>query len=90
MINTQNSTLAEQASNNNGPKRAKAKEIFLGIDAHLHSNQVAQKIDNSAIGPVENLALKSYYSFAASKRRWPKKSTPFMRLALWATSCAGV
>jgi hypothetical protein len=26
MINTQNSTLAEQASNNNGPKRAKAKE----------------------------------------------------------------
>jgi hypothetical protein len=25
-----NSTLAEQASNNNGPKGAKAKEIFLG------------------------------------------------------------
>ena len=34
-MNKLNSTLAEQASNNNGPKGAKAKEIFLGIDAHL-------------------------------------------------------
>jgi hypothetical protein len=39
------SALSEQASNNNGPEGAKAKEIFLGIDAHLRSNQVARKID---------------------------------------------
>jgi hypothetical protein len=41
-----NSTLAEQASHNNVPKRVKAKEIFLGIDVHLRSNQVARKIDS--------------------------------------------
>ena len=55
MYYTLNSTLAEQARSNNGPKRAKAKEIFLGIDAHLESNQVAGKGDNSAIGAVQNL-----------------------------------
>ena len=64
MINTQNSTHAEQASNNNGPKRAKAKEIFLGIDAHLKSNQVARKIDNSAIGAVQNLSFEELLLFA--------------------------
>ena len=64
MINTQNSTLAEQASNNNGPKRAKAKEIFLGIDAHLRSNQVARKIDNSAIGAVQNFSFEELLLFA--------------------------
>lgn len=61
---TLNSTLAEQASNNNGPKRAKAKEIFLGIDAHLKSNQLARKIDNSAIGAVQNFSLEELLLFA--------------------------
>jgi hypothetical protein len=56
--NTLDSTLAEQASNNNGPERAKAKEIFLGIDTHLDNNQVAGKIDNGAILPVQSLAFK--------------------------------
>ena len=31
---TLNSTLAEPAGNNKAPKGVKAKEIFLGIDAH--------------------------------------------------------
>jgi transposase len=61
---TLNSTLAEQASKNNGPKRAKAKEIFLGIDAHLKSNQVARKIDNSAIGAVQNFSFEELLLFA--------------------------
>jgi transposase len=61
---TLNSTLAEQASNNNGPKRVKAKEIFLGIDAHLKSNQVARKFDNSAIGAVENFSFEELLLFA--------------------------
>src|SRR6201981_127577 len=64
MNNNLNSTLAEQASNNNGPKRAKAKEIFLGIDAHLRSNQVARKIDNSAIGAVQNFSFEELLLFA--------------------------
>ena len=63
-MNKLNSTLAEQASNNNGPKRAKAKEIFLGIDAHLRSNQVARKIDNSAIGAVQNFNFEELLLFA--------------------------
>lgn len=58
------SALAEQASNNNSPKRAKAKEIFLGIDAHLRSNQVARKIDNSAIGAVQNFSFEELLLFA--------------------------
>ena len=42
MINyTLNSAHAEGAKKNNAPKQIKAKEIFLGIDAHLKSNQVA-------------------------------------------------
>src|ERR1700743_290218 len=59
-----NSALAEQASNNNAPQRVKAKEIFLGIDVHLRSNQVARKIDNSAIGPVQNLGFEELELFA--------------------------
>ena len=61
---TLNSTLAEGASKNNDPNRAKAKEIFLGIDGHLKSNQVARKIDNSAIGPVQNLSFEELLLFA--------------------------
>jgi transposase len=64
MNNNLNSTLAEQASNNNAPKRVKAKEIFLGIDAHLRSNQVARKIDNSAIGAVQNFSFEELLLFA--------------------------
>lgn len=63
-MNKLNSALAEQASNNNAPKRVKAKEIFLGIDGHLRSNQVARKIDNGAIGPVQNLSLAELVLFA--------------------------
>ena len=58
-MNKLNSALTEQASSNNAPKRVKAKEIFLGIDAHFKSNQVARKIDNGAIGPVANLSFEA-------------------------------
>ena len=58
MNNTQDSTHAEQASKNNGPNWEKAKEIFLGIDAHLGSNQVARKIDISrSWAPVSENAV---------------------------------
>jgi hypothetical protein len=35
------SALTESVSKNNDQKQVKAKQIFLGIDAHLESNQVA-------------------------------------------------
>jgi hypothetical protein len=55
---TLNSALAEGARSNNAPKQIKAKEIFLGIDVDLRSNQVARKMDNSAIRPVQNLGFE--------------------------------
>ncbi|MBO0799432.1 MAG: hypothetical protein J2P31_11485, partial [Blastocatellia bacterium] len=66
---TLNSTLAEPASNNKDPKRVKAKQIFLGIDAHLRSNQVARKLDNGAIGPVQNLSFEELLLFACKQRQ---------------------
>ena len=43
------SALTEEVSKNNDPKRPKAKQIFLGIDAHLARNQVARKKDVSVL-----------------------------------------
>lgn len=60
---TLNSALAEGARSNNAPKQKKAKEIFLGIDAHLKSNQVARKIDNRAIGAVQNFGFEELLLF---------------------------
>jgi transposase len=65
---TLNSTLAEPASKNNkDPKRVKAKQIFLGIDAHLRSNQVARKLDNGAIGSVQNLSFEELLLFGCKQ-----------------------
>jgi hypothetical protein len=38
------SALTESVSKNNDQKQVKAKQIFLGIDAHLKSNQVAWRV----------------------------------------------
>ena len=59
------SALAEKVSeNNNAPKGHKAKQIFLGIDAHLRSNQVARKIDHSGIQAVQNFRFEALLLFA--------------------------
>jgi hypothetical protein len=71
--NAIDSTLAEQASSTNGPKRVKAKEIFLGIDAHLRSNQVARKIDNLAILPVQSLSFEELLLFAYKQTKLAEK-----------------
>jgi len=63
-MNKQNSTLAEQASNNDAPKRAKAKQIFLGIDAHLRSYEVAIKRDNGAIQAAQRFGLNELLLYA--------------------------
>jgi transposase len=70
---TLNSTLAEQASNNNAPEGAKAKEIFLGIDAHLSSNQVARKMDNGAILPVQSLSFEELLLFGQKQTKLAEK-----------------
>src|ERR1700730_4031898 len=58
------SALTEEVSKNNDPKRPKAKQIFLGIDAHLASNQVARKKDNSAIQGVQSFSVEELLLFA--------------------------
>jgi hypothetical protein len=52
------SALTEEVSKNNDPKQVKAKQIFLGIDAHLARNQVARKKDNSGIQGVQSLSFE--------------------------------
>jgi transposase len=58
------SVLTEEVSQNNDLKRAKAKQIFLGIDAHLRSNQVARKTDNGGISGVQSFSFEELLLFA--------------------------
>src|ERR1700726_553009 len=58
------SALTEEVSKNNDPKQVKAKQIFLGIDAHLARNQVARKKDNSGIQGVQSFSVEELLLFA--------------------------
>jgi hypothetical protein len=64
MNNKPISALAEKVGKNNDPKRAKAKQIFLGIDAHLARNQVARKRDNSGTQGVQSFSFEELLLFA--------------------------
>jgi transposase len=57
------SALTEEVSKNNAPRGVKAKQIFLGIDAHLARNQVARKTDNGAIQPVQSFSFEELLLF---------------------------
>jgi transposase len=63
------SALTESVSKNNDQKQVKAKQIFLGIDAHLARNQVARKIDNSGIQGVQSLSAEELLLFAQKQLR---------------------
>src|ERR1700745_291168 len=63
-IQTTQSALTEEVSKNNGQKQVKAKQIFLGIDAHLARNQVARKRDNSGIEGVQSFSFAELLLFA--------------------------
>ena len=64
---------ADQAGENNAPKGTKAKQIFLGIDAHLRSYQVAIKRDNSAIGAVQSFKFEELLLFGQKQLRWAEE-----------------
>jgi transposase len=72
-IETPTSALTEEVNRNNGPKRAKAKQIFLGIDAHLRSYQVGLKRDNSAIQGVQSLRLEELLVFCQKQLQWAEE-----------------
>src|SRR5260370_27647285 len=61
---TTQSALTEEVSRNNDPKQVKAKQIFLGIDAHLVRNQVARKKDKGDIQAVQSLSFEELLLFA--------------------------
>ena len=58
------SALTEEVKENNDPKRGKAKQIFLGIDAHLRRNQVARKTDSGGIQGVQSFSFEELVLFA--------------------------
>jgi transposase len=58
------SALTEEVSKNNDQRQQKAKQIFLGIDAHLRSNQVARKKDNGGIQGVQSFGFEELLLFA--------------------------
>jgi transposase len=58
------SALTEEVSKTNDQKSLKAKQIFLGIDAHLGRNQVARKRDSGAIQGVQSMSFEELLLFA--------------------------
>jgi transposase len=54
----------ESVRKNNDQKQVKAKQIFLGIDAHLGRNQVARKRDNGGIQAVQSFSFEELLLFA--------------------------
>jgi transposase len=73
MKETPTTALTEEAQKNNGPKRAKAKQIFLGIDAHLRSYEVALKRDNGAIHAAQRFGLTELLLFAHKQLQWAEE-----------------
>jgi transposase len=63
----------EAVSQNNTPKRVKAKQIFLGIDAHLRSYQVAIKRDNSAIAGVQSMKFEELLLYCQKQLQWAEE-----------------
>lgn len=48
------SALTEEVTKQNVQPSRKATRIVLGVEVHLRSYQVARKVDNLAIGPVQS------------------------------------
>src|ERR1700730_17887212 len=84
------SALTEEVSKNNDPKRPKAKQIFLGIDAHLARNQVARKKDNSGIQGVQSLSFEELLLFAQKQLSLAEEVYAVYEAGPWATCFTGV
>jgi transposase len=65
--------LTAEVSLKNGPKRAKTKQIFLGIDAHLRSYEVAIKRDNGAIQAAQHFGLAELLLFGQKQLQWAEE-----------------
>jgi transposase len=58
------SALTEQASEMNAQQGRKAKEIFLGIDAHVSRYLVARKLDGTAVQAAQSMSFEGLLVFA--------------------------
>jgi transposase len=70
MNNPPSTALTEEVSLKKGSKRAKTKQIFLGIDAHLRSYAVAIKRDNGAIQAAQRFDLNELLLFGQKQLQW--------------------
>src|ERR1700758_457394 len=57
--------LTQEIKNQKAPK---AKRILVGIDTGLGNNQASRKVDNAAIGPVQNLRSESEIALYIDKQ----------------------
>ena len=64
---------AVQATQAKGQKGKIAKQIVLGIDAHLHSYQVCRKIDAGGLQPVQSFGLTELLLFACKQLQLAEK-----------------
>ena len=64
---------AVQATQAKGQKGKIAKQIVLGIDAHLHSYQVCRKIDAGGLQPVQSFGLTGLLLFACKQLQLAEK-----------------
>jgi transposase len=64
---------AEQATEAKSQKGKIAKQILLGIDAHLNGYQVARKIDAGGIQPVQSFKLEKLLLFACKQLQLAEK-----------------
>src|SRR6266853_1166682 len=87
---TTQSTLTEEVSKNNDPKQVKAKQIFLGIDAHLARNQVARKKDKGDIQAVQSLSFEELLLFAQKQLSLAEEVYAVYEAGRWATCSIGV
>jgi hypothetical protein len=73
MNNPPSTALTAEVSLKNGPKGTKAKQIFLGIDAHLRSYEVAIKGDNGAIQPAQRFGLEELLLFGHKQLQYAEE-----------------
>src|ERR1700741_5179589 len=57
--------LRQEIKNQKAPK---AKRILVGIDTGLGNNQASRKVDNAAIGPVQNLRSETEMALYIDKQ----------------------
>jgi len=81
------SALTEQTSEKNAQQGRKAKEIFLGIDAHVSRYLVARKLDGTAVQAAQSMSFEGLLVFAQKQLSLAKKSTRSTRPGRWATFC---